>query len=62
MSDFMSRVAKERANAEKYMLNKGWIKHLFFWVDPITEALLWFDDAWDIQYERDKTAKKHNAG
>lgn len=50
--------AKERANAEKYMLSKGWTKRLFFWIDPITKELLWFDDAWDIQYERDKKSAR----
>lgn len=62
MSNFTSHIAKERFNAEKYMLSNGWVKleDLPFWKDPISNKLCWFNDAWDIQYERDKT--RHNGG
>lgn len=56
----MGRLIKDRVEAEKYMSNNGWIKsgNLPFWKDPISNEIYWFDDAWDIQYERDRSADK----
>ena len=63
MGDAYSNARKARLEAEEYMESKGWKRNVHQrssitgWIDPLPpNEEMFFDAAWDIQYERDKAA------